>query len=507
MSTLAPHTTPIHTDWLRDRSLATPDRVALLIDNRSWTFRNLDEMTDQMASYLLTFNRPENGRIGVCMRNSLTYVMLIHAAARLNLTLVTFNTRLTESELAYQIDTTACQLIFTETEFEGRVQEAATAVVLSPEFENDPLVQQAPQIDIPNQPGDLETIQAIVFTSGTSGRPKAVPIRFGQHFYSAMGSAYRLGLRPDDLWLSVLPLYHVGGLAVVFRSTLYGSAYDLHSRFDLSQINHALDNQPVTLISVVPTMLYRLIQTRNGWPASLRLILVGGAAATPELVNQSNRLNPEGYRQITATTYGMTEVASQFATQTPEATAQKPGSVGKPFLFNQLKLVDHAGQPVKIGEYGEILIKGPSLMRGYLNNAQANQDRFINGWFKTGDIGYLDPDGDLWIVQRRTDLIVSGGENVYPAEVEQLLRSHPAVYEAVVVGVPDPEWGQKVTAMIEPAPGQSVTEDALNELCRAKLAGYKRPRHFKIVPQLPQTASGKIERKTVAEQMKNDFGA
>ena len=183
--------------------------------------------------------------------------------------------------------------------------------------------------------------------------------------------------------------------------------------------------------------------------------------------------------------------------------AQKPGSVGHPLLFTQVKVVDSHGEPCSPNQYGDILVSGLNVMQGYLNNPQANADRFSDGYFHTGDIGYLDEDGDLWLVQRRSDLIVSGGENIYPAEVEAVLRLHPAVKEACVVGLPDPEWGQQVAAMIEPIPDYepSLSINQLLEHTLHHLARYKQPRLIEIVDQLPQTASGKIARKQVANQL------
>lgn len=484
---------PPSTDWLRWRAKATPTHLALIFDQQRWSYAALDHLTDQLCHWLKTLNLPTNKRIGVLMQNSPEYVLLIHAAARLGLTLVTLNTRLAPAEVAWQIEFTECTLILVDAQNREKVDPKLTRQA--------PTAHQLTSVTSPTgQPSRPPTNhqQAIVFTSGTTGRPKAVPITFDQHFYSAMGSAYRLGKQDDDIWLSVLPLYHVGGLAVIFRSTLYGTAVDLHPRFDLTEINVALDQKAITMISVVPTMLYRMIETRERWPESLRLILVGGAAASPELVVAAGAI-AQNDRPLIATTYGMTEAASQFVTQTPTETAQKPAGVGKPLLFNQLKIVADDGSEQPINRYGEILVKGPVLMSGYLNNPAANQDRFVDGWFSTGDIGMLDADGDLFVVQRRSDLIISGGENVYPAEVEAALRQHPAVKEACVVGLPDPEWGEIVAAMVELRPGTKLGEPELAAHARQHLAGYKQPRRIQFVAQLPQTASGKIERKKVQQ--------
>jgi len=375
------------------------------------------------------------------------------------------------------------------------------------------------------------SLQAIVFTSGTTGHPKGAMITFDNHFSGAMASAYRLGLDVNDRWLSVLPLYHVGGLAVIFRCCLYGTAVLLHSRFHLDTINHSLDHDRPTLISLVPTMLYRLLQTRAHWPASLRLILLGGAAAAPELVEKTNmmpRKLPIANDQLSivnadsltidnwqltinnspppliATTYGLTEAASQVATQTPADTAQKPGSVGKPLLFTKVEIVDENGRSLPPGVPGEIVVSGPTIMQGYYNNPEATEQALRNGRLHTGDIGYLDKDGDLWLVQRRSDIIISGGENVYPAEVEKVLEMNTAVSAACVVGIPDPEWGQKVVALVQLLPDAQMTEEKLLAFSREQLAGYKQPRHIHFVDQLPLTASGKIHRKAVIDQMQNE---
>lgn len=486
---------PESADWLVFRRLATPHKTALIFWDDQWTFAELDDLTNGLCGWLSQQPLPENRRIGVLMHNRPEYVLLIYAAARMGLTLVTFNSRLTAAEVEWQIGFTQCGFVVVD----ETNQETLSTLGQVNKFLI-PGLSQLTNLPTNKQITDNgSALQSIVFTSGTTGRPKAVPITFDQHFNSAMGSAYRLGVQADDVWLSVLPLYHVGGLAVIFRSLLYGTAVDLHPRFDLAEINAALDQKPISLISVVPTMLYRLIESREAWPDSMRLILVGGAAASPELVEAAGALSKDD-RLLISTSYGMTEVGSQFATQTPADTAKKPGSVGKPFLFNQLQVVDDAGEESRAGEVGEIQIKGAVVMVGYLDNPAANAERFTaDGWFSTGDLGYFDADGDLFVVQRRSDLILSGGENVYPAEVEAILRQHPAVKEACVVGLPDAEWGQTVAAMVELLPGESLSGQALILFSQEKLARYKQPRMIEIVDQLPQTASGKIERKVVFE--------
>jgi len=323
-------------------------------------------------------------------------------------------------------------------------------------------------------------------------------LTFDNHLSSANASAYRIGIDVNDRWLSCLPLYHVGGLAVVFRSCLYGTAIVLHKRFDVDAFHASLGRDAVTLTSVVPTMLHRLLQSRGApWPESLRLVLLGGAAATPELLAAAWDAGLP-----VAPTYGLTEASSQVATALPGDAQPKPGTVGKPLFGAEVRIVDNEGRELPAGEIGEVTVRGPQVMAGYYRNEAATAQTIRDGWLYTGDLGYTDADGDLFLVQRRSDLIVSGGENVYPAEVEAVLRVHPAVAEACVVGVPDAEWGQRVAAAVQLRPGAALEESALLAFCRERLAGYKVPRQVRFVAELPQTASGKIERRRVVEMLK-----
>ncbi|MCC6607221.1 MAG: AMP-binding protein [Anaerolineae bacterium] len=518
-------------DWLAERTQATPHKLALIIGEQRWNYATLNQMVNATCARLQDAGVQAGDFVAVLLPNGLPYVCLVHALARIGAILVPLNTRLTASELRWQIEHVAAKWLVTD---EGSAQDAAQWLMVNCQLltVNDSWLT-ATKLTINHSPFTINNYQSVVFTSGTSGQPKGVLLTFGNHFWSATASAYRLGLDPNDLWLSVLPLYHVGGLAVLFRSCLYGTAVSLHPRFDPPAINHDLDTNPITLISLVPTMLHRLLASRSHWPAHLRLILLGGAAAPPELVAEANalprkrlsvignQLTVTGDEPLTinhspplvATTYGLTEAASQVATMLPANAARKPGSVGRPLMFTSVKIVGEDGAERPSPEIGEIVVSGPTVMAGYyqkeirdwrletalspISNLQSPQT------IHTGDLGYLDADGDLFLVQRRSDLIVSGGENVYPAEVEAVLRQQPQVVEACVVGIPDAEWGQRVVAMVQIVPNATVSAADLITFCRERLAGYKIPRHVQLVAELPLTASGKIGRQQVAAQLKN----
>lgn len=478
-------------DWLADRTAASPAALALIINGRSYPYAELNQLVDHMAAQLTAENVTPGQHIAALMHNSLDYVCLVHALARIGTVLVPLNTRLTAVELSWQLQHThASHLIFdpahadmAETLREGQNGRLHSTTSAWSHI----------HFPIPNSSASLRTsLQSLVFTSGTTGRPKAAMLTYDNHLWSANASAYRLGLDVHDRWLCCLPLFHVGGLAILFRSCLYGTAVILHPKFDTAAISHSLDHDGVTLISLVPTMVYRLFEYRQGrpWPTTLRHLLIGGAATTPDLVARCRALNIP-----LAASYGLTEAASQVATLRPEGVPAKPGCVGRPLMFTRVRILDENGHSLPPNRYGELAVSGPTVMAGYYANPEATAQTIVNGELRTGDIGYLDDDGDLWLVQRRSDITISGGENIYPAEVERVLEAHPAVTAVCVVGIPSQEWGQQVAAMVV---ADGLTADELRHFASQQLASYKLPRHIHFVATLPQLGNGKIDRRGVA---------
>ena len=490
----------VTTDWLRARARISPEALALVSDGRRWRFGEMDALASALAGHLWAEGARPGDHVAVLLPNTLTAVVAPFALARLGAVMVPLNTRLPAGEVAWQVAQADARVLL----LCGRTAAQATGV--PPAVRRLVLPADAAAFDAwahalpptpprPSPAPGLDRVQAILFTSGTTGYAKGAMVTFANHFWSAVGSAFRLGGAVDDRWLACLPLYHVGGLAVLFRACLYGTAVVLHDGFDVAAVRHSLQHDSVTLVSLVPTMLVRLLH--EGFAAreapALRLVLLGGAAAPASLLAEARAAGVP-----VAVTYGLTEAASQVATLLPDGAAAKPGSAGRPLLFTDVAVIDEAGQTLPPNTPGEIVVAGPTVMAGYYRDEAATAAALRDGRLHTGDIGLLDGDGDLWLLDRRADLIVSGGENVYPAEVERVLREHPAVALAAVVGLPHPEWGQQVAAaVVLRQPGAATTEELLAH-CRARLAGYKRPRRLRLVDELPQTASGKIQRRLVA---------
>jgi O-succinylbenzoic acid--CoA ligase len=308
----------------------------------------------------------------------------------------------------------------------------------------------------------------VLFTSGTTGSPKPVVLTRTNHEASAIASAWNLGVAPDDRWLCVLPLHHVGGLAILWRSVIYGTTVVLHERFDPAAVVAAFERGEVTIASLVPTMLRRLRDAGLSGPGGVRAILLGGGPVPRDLLEWSAAIGLPVLQ-----TYGMTETASQIATLRAEEAVAHHGSAGRPLL----------GVELAVGDRGEILVRGPMVAAGAVA---------ADGWLHTGDRGHVDEDGFLHVEGRLDDVIVTGGENVSAVEVEEALLAHPAVADAAVAGKGDAEWGQAVVAWVVLA--THVPDAELRDHCRGRLSSFKVPKAFVRVDELPRNAAGKVVR-------------
>jgi O-succinylbenzoic acid--CoA ligase len=285
----------------------------------------------------------------------------------------------------------------------------------------------------------------------------------------------------------------VGGLSILFRSVIGGVPVIVQDGFEPKAVNRAIDHEGATLVSVVANMLQRMLDERGDrpYPDSLRCMLLGGGPAPQPLLERCIAIGAP-----VSPTYGLTESTSQAATLLPDELAERAGSAGRALPVTEIR-IERNGGPVPAGKHGEIAIRGATVITGYLEQPAARPD----GWFATGDIGWLDDDGYLYVLDRRDDLIVSGGENVYPAEVESVLASHPGVAEAAVVGNPDERWGAVPVAFVVRRPGVEVSDQELSQLCATRLAGYKRPRRYIFVEQLPRNAGGKLLRRKLRDRL------
>ncbi|MDX6648383.1 MAG: o-succinylbenzoate---CoA ligase [Solirubrobacteraceae bacterium] len=430
--------------WLPRAAGAAPARAALVTPGETVPYADLLARADVGARRLAALGAGPGDRVAVLLPPGVAFAETLHACWRLGAIAVPVDVRLGEAERAAQV---------------------AGALVV-----DEPLA--GPEAAVPlRDEHDLSAVAAIVHTSGSSGEPKAVELTFGNWLWSALGSAVALGLDPAERWLSALPLSHVGGLSILVRSAIYGTTAVVHERFEADRVAAALGD--ATLVSLVPTMLGRVLDAgrvptrgdRSGGP--LRCALIGGGPVPPDLMARAAEAGIP-----LAQTYGLTEACSQVTT----SEIGDPTTAGPPLFCTR----------VEIAADGEILVRGPTI-------APAAGHRL-----RTGDLGTLDAQGRLTVVGRKADTIVTGGENVAPAEVEAVLEAHPAVAEAAVTGRPDPEWGEAVVALVVPRDGMNVDAQELRAHCRAHLAGFKVPKAIELASELPRTPSGKLRRNALA---------
>ncbi|MFB6134648.1 MAG: o-succinylbenzoate--CoA ligase [Halanaeroarchaeum sp.] len=488
-------------DWLSIRRSTTPERTALIDDrsDRQRSYEALDDAVDEMAASLAGAGVDHGSAVGILLRTREAFVTAYWAIQRLGATAVPFNVRLATDELRPQVEAIDPTVLVTG----ARHAETATAIA-----ETDALVavEETPVDEIRKMdaiepaapaPADrsLNDVAVVMFTSGTTGSPKPVALTDRNLLSSATASAFRLGTLPGDRWLLCLPMFHMGGLSVPIRTTLYGSTTVLHEGFEAESVLSSLDSYSATGVSLVPTMLRRLLDA-GSMPSSLRFALIGGGSTPAELVDRARAASVPIFP-----TYGMTETASQITTATPSEVANHPETVGRPILGTQVEIVDGEGTPRPPGEAGEIVVRGYTVSPGYYGETPTNRMPEGGEWLSTGDVGYRDESGRLYVTGRATERIVTGGENVSPETVESALRDHPSVQAVAVVGLDDPEWGERVAALIE-TDGE-LTESALDAFLRGRLADYERPRTYAFVGALPRTPSGTVDREAVRRRLRD----
>jgi O-succinylbenzoic acid--CoA ligase len=482
-------------DWLAQRAQTSPDHPALIYAGGAISYADLAERAAGVAGQLRRLGVARGDRVALLLVNRPEFAELVHALPRLGAVAVPLNCRLSPTEIARQLTASSPRLLVydaaaRETVAAVRKHLSVPAASVDPDaLGGDPVVEQvSAELETTGARIDLQSVHSIIYTSGSTGRPKGVLLTYGNLFWSAVGSALNLGVHRDDRWLACLPFCHVGGLSILIRSLIYGTTAVIHSGFDPDRVDRALDEERVTIVSMVANMLQRLLDTRGDrpYPPWLRCVLLGGGPAPLALLQECR-----ARRVPVMQTYGLTEAASQVTTLAPGDAERKLGSAGKPLLGTEI-LLSGANGPAPPDGVGEILVRGPTVSPGYLDPAENTPRQ--DGWLRTGDFGRLDAEGFLYVIGRHDDMIITGGENVYPAEVEAVLQQHPAIAEACVFGVPDARWGAAVAAAVRLRGGATAQPSELIEHVCRRLARFKAPRRIHFVEEFPRTSSGKIIR-------------
>jgi O-succinylbenzoic acid--CoA ligase len=436
-------------NWLAQRAQSCPERTALVTEAASVTYAELEAEATWVARRLAAYGVRRDATAALTMHPRREEVVLLHALMKLGAIAMPLSPQLTEAE-----------------------REAVLAAERPAIDLNDAAELTQTEADLPLLgEHDMEDLQCYILTSGSTGEPRQVGLTYGNFLFSAVGSAFNIGVEPADRWLCCLPLSHVAGLSIVLRSVIYGTTAVLLDGFDTDQVASTLTTGGITVLSLVPTMLIRLLEAGADLSAP-RAILIGGGPVPKAALEEAL-----GQGATVVQTYGMTETCSQVTTLSPEDARRKIGSAGRPLLTTHVRI-----------EGDEILVQGPTVAPGFADS---------DGWLHTGDLGRIDEDGFLYVDGRTDDVIVTGGENVVPAEVESVLLDHAGVADAAAVGREDPEWQQAVTALVVPA-GDGLDLEELRDHCASRLAPYKVPKRFELVAELPRTASGKLLRRQLA---------
>ncbi len=479
-------------NWLKQRAELTPNRPAIEFNGVTYSFANLDCMVEQMASKLAAKGIQAGDMSAILLRSHIDSVVCIHALFYLGAKIVMLNSKLTAPELAWQLQDSQAKYLLSETCFLEKITKITQETFETNVYLKEDLTE-VKSVDVVRD-FNLNDVATIMYTSGTTGKPKGVLQTFGNHWWSAMGSVLNLGLTENDCWYCAVPIFHISGLSILMRNVIYGMKVVLVEKFDEVEANRNIIENGVTIMSVVTAMLNRMLNVLgdNSYPAHFRCFLLGGGPAPIHMLEHCKENGIPVFQS-----YGMTETSSQIVTLAPEYSLEKIGSAGKALFPSQLR-IEVNGKQAEANEAGEIVVFGPNVTKGYWNRHDATKEAIQAGWLHTGDIGYLDEDGFLYVLDRRSDLIISGGENVYPAEIESVLSSHPAVFEAGVRGIEDEKWGKVPIAFVVLT--EEVTEQQLLAYCCNHLASYKIPREIVFCKELPRNGANKLLRRELKKE-------
>ena len=505
-------------DIPRYYSRTTPERSALIdaLGRQSWA--QLDQVSNRIGSALVASGVRPRQHIGFLGKNSARYFELLFGVNKAAAAIAPLNWRLAPAELGQIIDDAQCAMVFVDREFEALLGDARkhcscdfkTVVFDSAGIGNDGFDAwlalgdgRDPLLKI--EPSDTALL---IYTSGTTGQPKGVQLthrgfsfmRLCEH----LEPAYEW--RDGDVMLTVMPVFHLVGTGLSVQALYNGAAVSVLPALEAGKLLQVLARDRPTICALVPTAIQMVLDHADAKTAdfsSLRLVMYAGSAISSALLQRALREMKCRLMQF----YGATESSGAITLLRPEqhdvGNEARLRSCGTPLPLIEVRIVDADGKDVAEGGTGEFWVRAPSLFGGYWNQPEATSAVMRDGWYRTGDAGFRDSDGLLYIVDRVKDMIITGGENVYSAEVEQALAKHPMVKQCAVIGLPDEKWGERVTAVIVAAPGTAATADEVIAHCRSLIAGYKVPKEVRFVDALPMTATGKVLKRAVKNQVIN----
>lgn len=502
---------PMNIAWCVQRwSEISPDKTAIIYDEQRISYLQLNRRVQRTCLWLQSQGIEKGDRVALMSRNRPEFIDIYLACSRLGIIFVPVNFRLTGRELGYTLENSSPKILIFEDERRKTIdaldlmgsdpcmilidlddrandREFPDCLVETKVFEGrQPLFFQPPE------PIDPEEPQIIMYTSGTTGRPKGAVLQHQKTYFNCLNADIFCSLQPEDIMLITLPLFHSGGLFIQATPILFkGGTMIIHHRFDPERVCQDIERYGVTKITGVPTIYRQLLNVekkKRGDLSSIKVSTIGGENCTIELLGKCREI---GFplRQI----MGQTET-SIFLWASEKDLIRKPGTIGRPVFHTDLAIVDEAGNPVKPGEVGQILIRGPIMMKEYWQDPVKTEETIKNGWLYTGDLARMDEEGYFYLVDRAKDMYISGGENVYPAEVEKVMREHPDIEDIAVVGISDNRWGEVGRAFVIPKKSARLSAEEMLSYVEGRLARYKWPKEIVFRDDFPRTASGKVKK-------------
>jgi long-chain acyl-CoA synthetase len=486
---------------LTRNAAAHPDRVAVRLGDDTVSYRDLDDASARVAGLLAARGVGPDIAVGIMLPNVPQFAIVYYGVLRAGGVVVPMNPLLKAREVAYYLGDSGAPVIFAwhamASEAEVGAKEAdAKAIVVDPATFADLLAASTPAPEVVDRAPDDTAV--ILYTSGTTGRPKGAELTHANLIKNAdVTGDELLQLGPDDVIFGGLPLFHSFGQTCTLNTAVAaGASLSVLPRFDPAQALRLVADHRATVFAGVPTMYSALLHVPNRADfdvSALRVCVSGGAAMPVEVLRQFE----DAFGCIVLEGYGLSETSPVASFNHPDRE-RKPGSIGTPIRGVEMRVVDSAGAELPQGEVGEIAIRGHNIMKGYWNKPEATSEAIsADGWFRTGDIGRMDEDGYYYIVDRKKDLIIRGGYNVYPREIEEVLYEHPSVAEAAVIGMPHPDLGEEVGAAVVLKPGASVTAEELRDYVKGQVAAYKYPRRVWFLEALPKGPTGKILKREI----------
>jgi long-chain acyl-CoA synthetase len=498
-------------ELLEKRAAETPDKTFLFSesDARSWTYSEFEKAVNRLANYLIEYNITKGDVVSLLMPNSAEYIIAYFACWKIGALAGPINSLLKSEEIAFALKNSEAKMLLCNSQFLPVIDEISGNLPdLDTIIEFDDATEVTGKFGEELEPIEIETGDEaiIIYTSGTTGKPKGCLLTHGNLIANARQITEWLGFDARDRLLTIMPLFHMNAVSVTTMTALYAGASTVVSpKFSASRFWQIVSDYKITSFGSVATMLSMLLakedelsknpksKIQNPKSETLRFAMCGSAPVPAEVLKKFE----ETFNCLVIEGYGLSESTCR-STFNPPNTNRRAGSCGQP-IGNEMKVFDENDEEVPNGELGEIVLRGENIFKGYFKNDAATEKAFQNGWFHTGDIGYRDDEGFFYIADRKSDMIIRGGENIYPREIDELLFSHPSIQSAAVIGVPDDLYGEEVAAFVVLKDGAKASEEDLINFCKAHLADYKCPKTFQFLEDIPKGPTGKLLKRELAK--------